>query len=112
MSNLLALDQASNITGYAIFSNGNLVKYGKITATGDLGDRLVHIRKSILNLIDTYEIDEVVMEDIQLQNNVGNNVSTFKVLAEVFGVIYETLYEIKIPVSAVLSSVWKNTLKR
>ena len=29
MSNLLALDQSSRITGYAIFEDSKLVKYGK-----------------------------------------------------------------------------------
>lgn len=46
------------------------------------------------------------MEDIQLQENI----QTFKVLAEVFGVIYELCYELKIPVEAVLSSTWRKTL--
>ena len=38
-----------------------------------------------------------------------NNVNTFKVLAEVFGVIYEYLVEIKLPHSAVLAGTWKST---
>jgi Holliday junction resolvasome RuvABC endonuclease subunit len=50
------------------------------------------------------------MEDIQLQNNVQNNVQTFKTLAEVFGVIYELLTEMNIKNSAVLASSWKSTL--
>lgn len=41
----------------------------------------------------------------------GNNVQTFKVLAEVFGVIYEHLTRLKISNSCVLASVWKNKLK-
>ena len=57
-----------------------------------------------------YSIDEVVFEDIQLQNNVLNNVQTFKVLAEVFGIIDELLTEKKIPHIAVLASSWKSTL--
>lgn len=111
MSKLLALDQASRITGYAIFENNLLIAYGKIiTEDPDVGERLMKIRKSVQKLIEDYEIDEVVMEDIQLQNNVQNNVQTFKTLAEVFGVIYELLTELNIPNSAVLSSSWKSTL--
>lgn len=111
MSKLLALDQASRITGYAIFEDGNLKAYGKITADQeDVGVRLVYIRNEVLKLIEKYHIDEVIMEDIQLQNNVGNNVQTFKVLAEVFGVLYELFTELKIPNSAVLASTWKSAL--
>lgn len=50
------------------------------------------------------------MEDIQLQDNKGNNVYTFKILAEVFGVIYELLIELDISVEAVLASVWKSKI--
>ena len=109
---LLALDQASRITGYAIFEDGQLITFGKIvTEESDVGVRLMKIRKSIQRLIEDYQIDEVVMEDIQLQSNVQNNVQTFKTLAEVFGVIYELATELDLRNSAVLASSWKSTLK-
>lgn len=109
---LLALDQASNISGYAIFEDGKLLKYDKINLTGyDLADKLVLLRKQIANLIQEWNIEEVIMEDIQLQGNVTNNVKTFKVLAEVFGVIYELVNEMNIKNSAVLASEWKSTLQ-
>jgi hypothetical protein len=50
------------------------------------------------------------MEDIQLQENRINNVSTFKILAQVLGVIQELLVELDIPQSVVTSSSWKSTL--
>lgn len=81
-----------------------------MTEESDVGVRLMKIRKSIQRLIDDYQIDEVIMEDIQLQANVQNNVQTFKTLAEVFGVIYELLTEMNIKNSAVLSTSWKSTL--
>ena len=46
-----------------------------------------------------------------MQNNVMNNVQTFKVLSEVFGVILETLKEINIQYTIVSSNTWKSTLK-
>ena len=65
MSKLLALDQASKITGYAIFDNGSLIHYGKIiTADPDVGVRLMCIRNAVEELINVYNIDEVIMEDI------------------------------------------------
>lgn len=108
---LLALDQASRISGWAVFYDNELKAYGKIvTEQENVGERLVQIREEVQKLIEKYDIDEVVMEDIQLQSSVGNNVQTFKVLAEVFGVIYETLTELNIKNSAVLASSWKSTL--
>ena len=55
------------------------------------------IRQKIQELIKEYNITEVVLEDIQLEKGVGNNVITFKALAEVIGVITELLAELKIP---------------
>lgn len=113
MSKLLSLDQSSRITGYAIFNNGALESYGKFDAEcagADMADRLSYIRNKIKTLIIENEVSEVVFEDIQLQANRGNNVQTFKVLAEVYGVISQLLQEMAIPQTAVLASSWKSTL--
>lgn len=108
---LLALDQASRISGYAVFIDGELVTFGKIvTEDSDIGIRLNQIRNKVESLINDYQIDYVAFEDIQLQNNVINNVQTFKTLAEVFGVIYELVTEKHISHEAVLSGTWKSTL--
>jgi hypothetical protein len=50
------------------------------------------------------------MEDIQMDNAKTNNVQTFKILAEVFGVIAELLEEMNIPNSAVLAVSWRSGL--
>jgi Holliday junction resolvasome RuvABC endonuclease subunit len=88
MENLLALDQASVTTGYAIFQDKKLVKYGKITLDDpNVGTRLAVLRQTLIDMINEYNITCIAFEDIQLQASVGNNVKTFKVLANVFGVI-------------------------
>ena len=111
MSRLLALDQASRVTGWAIFEDGKLEKYDKILLDDpNIDTRLVQLRQNILALIESENINEVVFEDIQQQNNVANNVQTFKVLAEVYGVISELLQELQIPHSTVLAASWKSTL--
>lgn len=111
MSKILALDQSSHITGYAVFNDGKLEAYGKFNITdSDLGERLYKIRNKVKELVKEYCVDEVVFEDIQLQENVRNNVQTFKALAEVIGVIYELMVEMNIPCTAVLASSWKSTL--
>jgi Holliday junction resolvasome RuvABC endonuclease subunit len=114
---LLALDQASKVTGYSIFIDGKLETFGKITANQEeIGDRLHYIRESVAKLIADYDIDYIAFEDIQLQKDsngreIVNNVQTFKVLAEVFGVIYELAIALGIPNEAVLASTWKSTLQ-
>lgn len=68
------------------------------------------IRFKVQELINQYTIDKVILEDIQLQNNVPNNVQTYKALAEVQGVIIELLKELDIPYEIVLASSWKSSL--
>lgn len=108
---ILALDQASRTSGWALYENGKLIKYGKFTYEDeDFGERLFKIRKKIKELIDTYLPNEIIFEDIQLQSSYGNNVDTFKKLAEVFGIVYELATELGIPNRAVISTVWKSKL--
>lgn len=108
---ILALDQSSRTTGYAIFKDNKLDIYGKFSFDDkDVGVRLSKIRYEIFTLIQINKPDYVVFEDIQLQNNVGNNVQTFKALAEVYGIISELLTSLEIPHSSVMSTSWKSTL--
>lgn len=102
---LLALDQASIVSGYSVFIDGKLVKYGKITLKEEeIGPRLVTLRNAIKDLIDEYQITQIAFEDIQMQSSVGNNVKTFKVLANVYGVILELCEELQLKYEIVSSN--------
>lgn len=115
VSNLLALDQSSHTTGYAVFKDGIPVVVSHFEAHGeDLGDRLEQIRNTIIKLVQEYEIDEVVFEDIQLQDIAGSKevgIKTFKILAEVFGVVHELVNELDVDYTIVPPIVWKATFK-
>ena len=51
MSNLLALDQSSRTSGYAIFKDQELIHYGHFTFDdADMGVRLNKIKKKIKSL--------------------------------------------------------------
>ncbi len=107
---LLALDQSSRVTGYAIFDDKGLIKSGKFELTSDdVGQRLVQYRQHVEKLIEENDIDEVAFEDIQMQSQV-NNVQTFKVLAEIFGVTQEYLAEQGHSYKIVSSNTWKSQL--
>lgn len=115
VAKLLALDQSSYTTGYAVFEDDKPVIVSHFTVSGtDLGIRLEKIRKKVQSLIEDNNIDYVIFEDIQLQEINGSRtagIKTFKVLAEVFGVINELLTEMKVPHDAVLPIIWKATFK-
>ena len=110
---ILALDQSSRITGWAVFADDALQEYGKFDAENagaDIGKRLTYIRTKIQTLIEKYNIEKVAFEEIQLQNTVGNNVVTYKKLAYVQAIIIQMLDEIKMPYEIVASSSWKSSL--
>ena len=112
MTNILALDQSSRITGWSVFINGELKDWGHLTTEHpDIGERLVEIRKFIIDTVQEWEIDTIAFEDIQMQSTVGNNVHTFKTLANVYGVVYETAVELNKKVIIIPSVTWKSKLQ-
>lgn len=109
---LLALDQASRVTGWAVFIDNELKGWGHLTTNQDeVGERLVQIREFIINKVQQWDINKIAFEDIQLQSSVGNNVKTFKVLANVYGVVLETAVELNKSFVIVPSSTWKSSLQ-
>ena len=83
---LLALDQASRVTGVAIFDDDKLVKYGtfEIKSNQELGKRLTQFLENLDKLYAAYHFDSVAYEDIQLQMG---NVETYKKLAYIQAMI-------------------------
>lgn len=104
---ILALDQSSRVTGYSIWIDNNLISYGKFTADQEnIIDRLSYIKETVKELINDNSIEKMVLEDIQLQKDVV----TFKILAEVYGVLSELGNSMKILVDSEFSSSWKSGL--
>ena len=108
---ILALDQSSITSGYSIFCDNQLIESGTFTFNSTiLSKRLLKIRDQIKQLINSYCIEYVILEDIQLETKVPNNVKTYKALAEVIGVITELLEELKIKYELVAPSSWRSQL--
>ena len=109
---ILALDQASRTSGYAVFCDDQLIDSGKFTfEDADIARRLMKIRNKVEELINEFCIEKIILEDIQCQGNVVNNLETFKILAEVIGVLTELAVEKNLPYELVYSTVWKSTLQ-
>ena len=108
MTITLALDQATRITGYAIFHDDKLVKVDQFELTDlEIGTRLKKYKKKILQLIEDYNVNQVLFEEIQLQQNVD----TFKKLAMLYGVTMLLLEEKEIKYDIVSSNTWKSKCK-
>ena len=109
---ILALDQSSRISGWAIFEDDELKASGTIVINPNynLGERLHKIRTEVKDLIQSQNIEKVYLEDIYADGQHVNNISTFKTLAEVFGVLFELCVDLNIPVEAVLAVKWKSVV--
>jgi len=105
---LLALDQSSKITGWAVYNNGELEEFGKFNIDDmDIVSRLLKIQEQIELLFDQKQITHVAIEEIQLQAS-NNNVVTFKTLAFVMAAILLICKENNIPCETISSSTWKS----
>jgi len=107
----LAFDQASGTTGYSIFTDDGLVKYGKFSTKGhDFLEKVTETCDFIEGIVKEFQERgkvEVHLEDIQLQANA----KTYKQLAQLQGAISDRLRN-KLNVEIedfTLASVWKST---
>ena len=103
---VLALDQATHYTGYAVFSNRNLIDYGTFVAKGATEiERCAQVKQWMISLIEQYEIDFVGLEQIQL--DVQKSAPTFEALAHLQGILMLTCLEEHIPCKAAHISTWR-----
>ena len=112
---ILALDQATHTSGWAIFDDEHLVKYGKYTAkdNNDVNYRVADFKNYVINMIEFWQPDLVILEDIQLQqfgpkssNNI-QGVTTYKELAKLQGVLINLFIESNIDFEVAHTGTWR-----
>lgn len=104
---VLALDQATKITGYSIFDNKELIKYG--TFETNLENEIARdsaIKTWLLSMIANWRPDFVGIEGIQYEERFG--VTTFETLARLQGILMETLFWEKIPYKVCPTNTWRS----
>ena len=112
MAKILCLDQSTRTSGFSVWETDppQLLDHGAFTfEDSDLAIRLEKIRQRVIQLVKDNEITKLYLEDIQLQGNVNQGVTTYKALAEVIGVLTELAVELHIPYELVHSASWKST---
>ena len=104
---ILAVDQATHVSGYAVFSNKDLIDYGTFkTTVEDQIERCMQVKQWMISLIDQYEIDFVGLEGIQYQIAAG--VTTFEALARLQGILAATCVEEKVKYKIVNTNTWRD----
>ena len=106
----LGLDQATHITGYAIFDGNELIYAGTFEATAeDEIERDIQIKDWLTQLILSSKIDVVGLEGIQLQqfNDKMVGVTTFQTLARLQGILMSTCVELKVDYIICPPATWR-----
>ena len=107
---VLALDQATHTTGYAILDDGELVYAGTFETrpSDDEIVRMLEIKNWLLNMMNNWDFDVVGLEGIQYQANVGMGVTVFQTLARLQGILMATLKEQQIPYKICPTNTWRH----
>lgn len=103
---VLALDQASHKTGWAILDDGKLIKYGVFEINeGDEVTRFHEVKMWLISMIENWKCDLIAIEGIQYQQNIG--ITTFQTLARLQGILMDLCYELKIPCKVCPTNTWR-----
>lgn len=103
---ILSLDQATNSSGIAVFSNHDLVKYDLIKLSKAQENHYLEMVKRISEYINNEKPDIVIFEDVSLQRNV----STLILLAQLQGAIMGICIQANIPYIIYKPSTWRKIL--
>lgn len=105
---ILSFDQASVVTGYALFDDDKYVESGVIKKNKDIpiGDRVPAMALAICKKIKEVQPDVVIIEDIQNQNSVKTVVD----LARLQGGIIMYCVNKGIPIKIYHPSTWRKAL--
>lgn len=88
---VMAVDNATNTTGFAIFEDGNYIHGGiKKTTKNQSVQKIAEMKQWFISMIELWEIDVVGLEGVQYQGNA----QTLIILSKLLGVLENTSYEI------------------
>lgn len=110
MNNYISIDQALQVSGYAIFNeNKELIKNGtfKTKSEDDIDKRLATIFKTLEDLFNEYNFVHVYFEDCQQQQNA----QTYHKLSMVKATILLWCYFNNIPYTILSPSHWRSLIK-
>lgn len=106
---ILAFDQASVVSGWSVYDDNELIKFGHHETKGNNSTERISKTKSwVVSMLQTWKPDLVILEDIQLQvYDGGEQVITFKKLAHLQGVLKNYCYENGYIYKVVPAATWR-----
>lgn len=110
---VLALDAATNVSGFAIYDDDTLVSFGTFQTDSKktVTERIHEVKMWLLVAASEWKPDFVGIEHIQLQmygqHQAAVQVETYRKLANLQGVLLDTLLELGLDCGLVYSSSWR-----
>lgn len=114
---VIGLDQATYISGFSIFDNKELIRYGTFeTRLAEEIQRDDAVKKWLISMINNWKPDLIGIEDIQMQQLGGRQIyggdnvtgiTTFKTLAHLQGILMEACYELGVPFKLCPTPTWR-----
>ena len=109
---VLALDQATHLSGWSIYDGQTLIRYGTFeTNQKDEIQRISTIKNWFLSMLDNWKPDFVAIEGIQFQDESSGNkmgITVFQGLARLQGVLMETCYAQGVDYTVCPTNTWRN----
>ena len=105
---ILAFDQSTKKTGYAVFDSGKLIKHGLIISNPSDGAiaRMASQHRQAAAIIQDCDPDAVCLEAAQFQKNQA----AFGTLSQMQGVYFALLFKQGTPFVIVEPSAWRSAL--
>lgn len=105
---ILAFDQASAVTGWALFVDGKLEQWGhiRVTAIKDANERHKQMDIRTVELLKDARPDFVVIEDMFL----GKNVASLKIVSQSRGLIMGFCHCHDIEIALLMPTAWRRIL--
>ena len=109
MHKILAYDQASRVSGWSFFIDGELKDYGHFSFEfTNFSLRLLRICEQMEGHIKKFEPDLILLENISMEGRGPNNVNTFQKLAQVQGAMMMTAQKHGIDHKLVYPNEWRS----
>jgi len=108
---ILALDAATNISGYSVYDDNTLVGYGTFKAdeNKDVTARINEVKKWLEFAVNNWQPDQIIMENIQLQTfGKTSQVDLYQKLARLQGVLLDVCFEKDIYCDLAYATEWRH----
>jgi Holliday junction resolvasome RuvABC endonuclease subunit len=109
MSKVLAYDQSTRCSGWAIFDGGEYVESGVVDMSKsklDTDERSFEMAKELWKIMRKYKPNDIILEDVQQQTSV----SVVKILARLQGMLIGHAEAHGVKVHILLPSQWRKAI--